>query len=111
MKKETYLRKLDIVNAKVTDKTTVAELKVQAKARKELERFWKKAAIAWMEQNVWHKSFVEFESGWQNATVEFNLKPGGSLKVLTNSSDFSMARGNSCRPGPEYKISKKELLS
>jgi hypothetical protein len=64
MQKNTYLRKLEIVKAKNTDTTTLAELKVQKKTKRELERFWEKAAIAWLEKNVWHKPYREWVAGW-----------------------------------------------
>ena len=110
MKKATYLKKLAIAQAKVTDATTVADLKKRKAAKRALERFWEKAAIAWMEENIWHKPYAEWLAGWQSAKFNFTLTPGGKVTVATFGHDFSWARGTTTEPMKEYVIPKAVLL-
>jgi len=110
MKKTTYLAKLAIVQAKVTDQTTVADLKKRKAAKRELERFWEKAAIAWMEENIWHKPYAEWLANWKSVKFNFTLTPNGKVTVATFGHDFSWAAGTTTDPLKEYIIPKAALL-
>lgn len=111
MKKETYLRKLEVVNALVNETTTVVELREKNKIKNELKRFLLKATNAWLEENVLHMPVVEYKAHWHDIDYSYDVKLTGRVTVKLYACDQNWSQGFTRQLVGEYRIPKKELVN
>ena len=103
MKKETYLTKL--AATVVTDANTLGEAKEARKVETALIRFWKKAALANIQENTGRDLLAE-RANWKTVRYAFNIKATGNVVVeLWQSDEFRPAVF-----GERFVVAKKDLL-
>ena len=103
MDKATYITKL--AATVITDNNTVGEAKKAARDKKALERFWKKAALAYVLETEGIDLAAE-EVNWKMNRFDFNLKPTGTVKIEVYICDDRVAPKYS----NSYIIPKRFLL-